>query len=86
MDFREKVPKRVILLPPDSPDLNPIENLFGDVKRKVALKNPRSLAELEKVTKQVIAAVPRLAISTLCRSMDDRLRACIKAKGGHTKD
>lgn len=81
----ENVPDRVILLPSDSPDLNPIENLFAELKRRVALKGPKTQADLEKVTKQVIAKLPRPSILTLCRSMDDRLRACIKAKGGHTK-
>ena len=78
------LPNPAILLPPNSPDLNPIENLISEVKRKVALKYPRTRSDLEKAIQDVTSMLPSSSIQTLCRSMDDRLRACIKAKGGHT--
>jgi len=34
--------------PSNSPDLNPIENLWAIVKRNVELRRPKNLSELER--------------------------------------
>ena len=39
-------------LPPYSPDLNPIENLWNHLKRRVEKKNARNTEELGKENKE----------------------------------
>jgi transposase len=73
--------------PAQSPDLNPIENLWQDVKRAVynQPKKPKNLVELEKMVKSAWKAIPLDRIQVLVDSMPRRVEACIAAKGGPTK-
>jgi len=64
--------------PPQSPDLNPIETLWGDIKR--ALRSCRS--------RNVLAAwrdIPATGFQVLVRQMPARIKDVICAKVGHTK-
>lgn len=72
--------------PGSSPDLNPIENLWINMKRKVAARNPSSENELMKAIKVVWATemTPEYT-RNLVRSMPDRIKAVIANKGRHTK-
>lgn len=73
--------------PGNSPDINPIENLWSIVKRRIAKNDCSTMAKLiiniikcwyhDEELKQMC--------STLVRSMPRRVAAVIKAKGGHTK-
>lgn len=72
--------------PGNSPDLNPIENCWGVMKKKLALQKPTSLSDL----KQKAVAIWNAEITTdfcrrLCMSMPERLNAVLVAKGGITK-
>ena len=71
--------------PPQSPDLNPIENLWRDIK--VDLRNMRShnLRELEANVKACWDRVTAMQCRKLVRSMPRRIQAVLKANGGHTK-
>lgn len=72
--------------PGNSPDLNPIENLWQIIKCKVAKKNPRTKIDL-------IAAVLRVwnheiehsQLEKLCLSMPRRIEAVLRNKGNPTK-
>ena len=44
----KNMPKNVFQWPSQSPDLNPIENLFGWLKNQISKQHPKSLAELER--------------------------------------
>jgi len=72
--------------PPQSPDLNPIENLWGLLKRRVWSHNFSSTTELKA---RIIAVwnhgLERELLEKLVFSMSDRLRAVIKARGGPTQ-
>jgi transposase len=71
--------------PPQSPDLNPIENLWADLKRKLSRDPPFSEAQLkEKLTKLWNEITPEYC-QALVGSMTRRLEAVIKAKGDFTK-
>ena len=73
--------------PAQSPDLNPIEHLWSEVKRGLNAyeEDPRSIAELEQRTGEVWTAIPREKVRDLIRSMPRRCEAVIKAKGAWTK-
>lgn len=73
--------------PAQSPDLNPIENLWQDIKRAVynRPKKPKNLIELERVVKLAWKAIPLKCIQVLVDSMPRRVEACIAAKGAPTK-
>ena len=71
--------------PPNSPDLNPVENLWSEVADRVASKSPKSLPQLRKAIEAACSEVPRGHVLSAIESMDRRLDACKRAKGGHTK-
>lgn len=72
--------------PGNSPDLNPIENCWVILKRKVAERNPTSLSDLRETIKQVwITEITPDYCEKLCISMPDRIQAVLEKKGFHTK-
>ncbi len=71
--------------PPHSPDLNPIENLWATLKEKIYWRNPRTIAELKKVAQEEWKKIPMSRIQTLVDSMENRLAAVRRAKGGTTR-
>lgn len=79
--------KRVQVLewPSQSPDLNPIEMLWQDLKAAVAKRRPSNLKQLGEVAKEEWAKIP---VERCCKLVDtyrNRLSAVIQAKGGPTK-
>ncbi len=87
-----KVPKAgsmtmVLLLdwPANSLDLNPIENLWGIVKRKMRDTRPNNADELKATVKETWASIPPQQCHKLITSMPRRIEAVIKAKGAPTK-
>ena len=72
--------------PGNSPDLNPIENLWTNMKNKVSEKQPLSGAELVKAIKEVwVKEISKKYCQSLIKSMPKRIKAVIKNRGGHTK-
>jgi len=82
--FKTKKVSR-IPFPPQSPDLNPIEHLWGSLKIRVNERRPRSIEELKKFISEEFFATDRTFIEKLINSMPARLKAVIKARGGYTK-
>jgi transposase len=70
--------------PPHSPDLNVIENVWSIVKHAVDSERPTTRAALERTVRRAWACVPQQQIDNMIRSMPQRLRAVIDARGGHT--
>ena len=71
----------VLQWPSQSPDLNPIENLWKTLESKVHALRPSNLKELEVFTKEEWAKIPLELCQTLVNSYTNRLDAAIKNKG-----
>jgi len=79
---------RIMVLdwPGNSPDLNPIQNLWTNMKNKVAEKHPSSAKDLVKVIKEVcVKEISQEFCRILVHSMQRRLQEVIKNGGGSTK-
>ncbi len=66
--------------PANSPDLNPIENLWGIVKRKMRDTRPNNTDEMKAAVKETWASIPPQQCHKLIISMPRRIEAVIKAK------
>ena len=72
--------------PGNSPDLNPIENLWKHLKQKVMKKHPKSLADLKETIFSVWRnELPKDLCKKLALSMKTRISMVLKNKGGHIK-
>lgn len=72
--------------PGNSPDLNPIENCWFQLKKKVSERRPSSLQQLREAIKDVwVSEITPEYCRKLCSSMPHRISAVLKNKGLHTK-
>jgi len=73
--------------PENSPDLNPIENVWSKFKRLVSRKNNTNRHILIENIKKVWHEAPEITecIRVCIESIPKRLKVVISAKGGHTK-
>ena len=74
--------------PASSPDLNPIEPVWLDLKNILrCLKDPRAPSTVEKLKSAVLTAWDQLSndsIDSHILKMGNRVEAILAAKGGHT--
>ncbi|KAG2460036.1 TCB1 transposase, partial [Polypterus senegalus] len=75
----------VLEWPSQSPDLNPIEHLWKDLKMAVHRRFPSNLMELERCCKEEWAKLAKDRCAKLVASYSKRLEAGIAAKGASTK-
>jgi transposase len=71
--------------PPYSPDLNPTENFWNDLARRVEVREPATTEQLQDIVAEEWAATSTVLLAKLAHSMPKRCKAVIEAKGGHTK-
>jgi hypothetical protein len=72
--------------PAASPDVNPIEPVWHDLKEFIRACEhiPTTLEELKEAVKEAWDQVSIAKVNKYVWSMEDWVRAVIKAKGGHT--
>lgn len=83
--FFEKKNVHLLKWPAQSPDLNPIENLWKDLKIAVASKRTSSKEDLWKAIQEAWNAIPVERCRKLIDSLPRRCDAVIKNKGHSTK-
>ncbi len=83
--FLKKNRVKVIQWPSMSPDLNPIEHLWGILKRQVEHHSPSSIQSLKEVILEEWKKIDLAKCRQLVHSMPRRLGAVIKNHGGHYK-
>ena len=71
--------------PGNSPDLNPIENVWGLMKKEISRENPTNLDEIKKICLRVWKRLTPEYLTSLFASMPRRMQLCIEANGGSTK-
>ena len=71
--------------PSQSPDLNPIENLWGYLKGRLETRIIHSTAQLLAAAREEWNALPQQVLQNLIESMPRRIAAVIRARGGATK-
>ena len=82
---------KLFAIPPRSPDLNPIENLFNIVKRELKRQAIRkhitfeTFKEFSERVKSTLYAMNTVLIDNIISSMDKRLQLTIQHKGKRTK-
>jgi hypothetical protein len=72
--------------PANSPDLNPIELLWDQLKQAARrrIDDNTTLADLCHILQEEWAAIPQWRVSRLIRSMRNRCLQVIRSQGGHT--
>ncbi|CAI9552555.1 unnamed protein product [Staurois parvus] len=71
--------------PAQSPDLNPIENLWSIAKRKMRDMRPNNAEELKAAIEASWSSITPQQCHRLIASMPRRIEAVIAAKGAQTK-
>ncbi len=70
--------------PPYSPDLNPIENLWAEVQKRMEGKPASTKAQLEQLLSETWAGTNPEYCRKLARSMPARIAQCIERHGAYT--
>ncbi|KAI4904987.1 hypothetical protein NFI96_002412 [Prochilodus magdalenae] len=76
---------KVMGWPSQSPDLNPIENLWRELKVRVAKRQPQNLNDLEMICKEEWTKIPPDMCANLIINYKKRLTAVLANKGFATK-
>jgi hypothetical protein len=82
---------RIFAIPPRSPDINPIENIFHLVRKQLqedALRKKitkESFAAFSERIKRTMKSIPVETINKTILSMNKRMQLIIKGKGNRTK-
>ncbi len=76
---------KVLEWPSQSPDLNPIENLWRELKVRVAQRQPQNITALEEICMEEWAEIPATVCENLVKTYRKCLTSVIANKGYITK-
>ena len=76
---------KLIHFPPQSSDVNPIEHLWEHLKREKVKHAVTSKNNLWKILSDCWSNIKAPVLQTLIKSIPKRVKAVLKARGGHTK-
>ena len=82
--FLKKSKVKLMKWPSMSPDLNPIEHLWGILKRKVEERQVSKIRQLREVVEEW-KNIPATTCAALVNSMSRRVQAVLDNNGAHTK-
>jgi transposase len=71
--------------PSNSPDVNPIENIWSIIKRKVEKRKPKNIDELELFLTEEFYNVESNIAKNCVLSMENRCLSLISSKGERIK-
>ena len=67
--------------PSYSPDLNPIENLWGVLKNNIRKRQPHTTEDLRNIIEEEWEALDDNYVKNLCLSIHNRIDMCIENEG-----
>ncbi len=76
---------KVLEWPSQSPDLNPIENLWSELKVRVSQRQPQNITALEEICTEEWAKIPATVCENLVKTYRKPLISVIANKGYITK-
>lgn len=77
--------KKQLYSPPQSPDLNVIEHLWDELKRRVRKRRPSNKEQLKKILLEEWQNISPIVTEKLVSSMPSRLKAVLESVGGPTR-
>lgn len=81
-EFLSKKSIKTIDWPANSPDLNPIENIWSILKRSVSMRSPNNKNDLIGYTEDEWSKIPIETIARTIESMKTRILQVLKRNGG----
>ena len=84
-NYFEEAGIRTLPWPSKSPDLNPIENVWDFLGRKVAARVPQNLVQLQNFLLEEWNQIPQNYFDRLVEGMPRRINAVIEVRGGQTR-
>lgn len=86
MNWFERNAVQVFPHPPSSPDLNPMENIWAELKRRIRCRShlPTNAEELKQAVFEAWDSLTMEDTDKFVQSMPNRVQAVLAAKGGNT--